>query len=59
MRWAALSPVLALLRTSRSIEGLSYSNRLRLVLAIEGAKTAETRERRIAKTVSGLHEGKA
>lgn len=39
-------------------EGLSYSNKLRLVLAIEGAKTDETRQRRIAKTVSMLQEGK-
>jgi len=46
-------------KARKFFEGLSYSNRLRLVLAIEGAKTAETRERRIAKTVSGLHEGKA
>lgn len=28
------------------------------VLSIEGAKTAETRERRIAKSISTLHEGK-
>ncbi|MFI5227263.1 MAG: YdeI/OmpD-associated family protein [Candidatus Limnocylindrales bacterium] len=39
--------------------GLSYSNRLRHVLGIEGAKTAETRSRRIAKSVSMFHEGKA
>lgn len=38
---------------------LSYSNRLRLVLAIEGAKTAQTRRRRIDKTVSQLSEGRA
>lgn len=37
--------------------GLSYSNRLRHVLAIEQAKTAETRERRIAQAVAKLHEG--
>ena len=46
-------------KARKFFDGLSYSNRLRLVLAIEGAKTAETRERRISKTVSGLHEGKA
>ena len=46
-------------KARKFFEGLSYSNRLRLVLAIEGAKTVETRERRIAKTVSGLHDGKA
>lgn len=35
---------------------LSYSNKRRLVLQIEGAKAAETRQRRIATTVSQLHE---
>ncbi len=39
-------------------EGLSYSNRLRHVLAIEQAKTAETRRRRIAKAVDSLREGR-
>lgn len=39
-------------------EGLSYSNRQRLVLAIEDAKTAETRQRRIEKTIGSLGEGK-
>ncbi len=39
--------------------GLSYSNRLRHVLGIEGAKAVETRSRRIAKSVSMFHEGKA
>jgi hypothetical protein len=38
---------------------LSYSNQRRLVLAVESAKTVETRQRRIAKTVAGLAEGKA
>lgn len=38
-------------------DGLSYSNKQRLVLAIESAKTDETRQRRIATTVSKLHEG--
>ena len=42
----------------RFFEGLSYSNRRRLVLAIEGAKAAETRQRRIDGTVGKLHEGK-
>ena len=37
---------------------LSYSNKLRHVLAIDGAKTAETRERRIAKSVSLFREGR-
>lgn len=38
-------------------DGLSYSNKQRLVLAIEGAKTNETRQRRIVTTVSKLHAG--
>lgn len=37
---------------------LSYSNRLRHVLAINQAKTDETRQRRIAKSVAGFAEGK-
>jgi Bacteriocin-protection, YdeI or OmpD-Associated/Domain of unknown function (DUF1905) len=40
-------------------DGLSYSNRLRHVLAIDGAKTQETRERRIAKSVSLFHDGRS
>jgi hypothetical protein len=43
----------------RFFDGLSYSNKRRLVLAIEGAKTEETRQRRIASTVGKLHEGQA
>jgi hypothetical protein len=39
-------------------EGLSYSNRLRHVLAIEGAKAADTRQRRIAKSVAMFKEGR-
>ena len=42
-----------------SFEGLSYSNQLRLVLSVEQAKTAETRERRIAKAVSELRQGRS
>ena len=38
-------------------DGLSYSNKQRLILAIEGATTSETRQRRIATTVSKLHAG--
>lgn len=41
----------------RHFDGLSYSNKRRFVLSIEGAKTAETRARRIAKTISTLHAG--
>ena len=40
-------------------DGLSYSNKRRIVLQVEGAKTAETRQRRIDKAVIGLAEGKA
>jgi len=36
----------------RFFEGLSYSQKQRHVLSIEGAKTTETRQRRIAKAVS-------
>jgi Bacteriocin-protection, YdeI or OmpD-Associated/Domain of unknown function (DUF1905) len=40
-------------------DSLSYSNQLRHVLAIEGAKSADTRERRIAKSVSLFHNGRS
>jgi hypothetical protein len=43
----------------RFFDGLSYSHRRWHVLSIEGAKTAETRERRIAKSVTMLSEGRA
>jgi bifunctional DNA-binding transcriptional regulator/antitoxin component of YhaV-PrlF toxin-antitoxin module len=43
----------------RFFDGLSYSNKRRIVLSVEGAKTAETRERRIGKAVASLHDGKA
>jgi hypothetical protein len=38
----------------QAFERLSYSNRKRHVLAIEGAKTQETRERRLAKVLDEL-----
>jgi hypothetical protein len=38
----------------RAFEALSYSNKSRYVLAINGAKAEETRARRIAKTVEEL-----
>ncbi len=41
----------------RNFATLSYSNKRRHVLAIEEAKTAETRQRRIAKSVETLREG--
>lgn len=40
-------------------EGLSYSNKRRIVLGIEDAKTAETRQRRIDKSITSLRKGKA
>lgn len=39
-------------------DGLSYSNKRRFILSIEGAKTAETRQRRIDKAVVTLKEGR-
>jgi len=39
-------------------EGLSFSNKQRIVISVEAAKTPETRERRIAKAVSSLREGR-
>jgi L-fucose isomerase-like protein len=39
-------------------EGLSYSRKQRHVLSIEGAKTDETRQRRIGKAIAELREGK-
>ena len=43
----------------RTFDGLSYSNKSWHVLQIEGAKTDETRQRRIAKSVATLREGQA
>ena len=42
----------------RFFDGLSYSNKQLVVLSIEGAKTAETRLRRIDKAMSDLREGR-
>jgi hypothetical protein len=42
----------------RFFDGLSYSNKRRIVLGVEDAKTAETRQRRITKAVANLREGK-
>lgn len=39
-------------------ETMTYSQKSRHVLAIEGAKAAETRQRRIAKSVEDLRAGK-
>ncbi len=40
----------------RSFESLSYSHKLRHVLAIEQAKKPETRQRRIDKAIDMLRE---
>ena len=42
----------------RSFDGLSYSQKQRHVLSIEGAKTAGTRQRRIVKAVGTLRDGR-
>jgi len=41
----------------RAFDNLSYSHQQRWVLSVEGAKAAETRQRRIDKTVSTLRDG--
>ena len=43
----------------RFFEGLSFSKQRWHVESIEGAKTAETRQRRIDKSVDMLREGRA
>ncbi|SRR6266852_8847532 len=43
----------------RFFDGLSYSNKQRIVLSIEGARTTEIRLRRITKAISELREGRA
>ncbi len=43
----------------RVFDSLSYSNKRRHVFAIEEAKTAETRQRRIAKAVGTLRDGRS
>jgi len=42
----------------RTFDALSYSNKSWHVLQVEGAKTDETRQRRIAKSVDILKQGK-
>ena len=43
----------------RTFEGLSYSNRSWHVLQVTGAKTDETRLRRIARSIDVLKQGRA
>ena len=40
----------------RAFEALSYSNRRQHVLSIEGAKTVETRQRRVDKAIAKLRQ---
>jgi hypothetical protein len=42
----------------RTFDGLSYSNKSWHVLQMTGAKTEETRRRRIAKSIEALREGR-
>ena len=42
----------------RTFDGLSYSNKSWHVISIEGAKSDETRQRRIAKSVDALRAGR-
>lgn len=46
-------------QAKRFFDRLSYSNKQWHVLSIEGAKTAETRQRRIEKSVGMLRDGRA
>ncbi len=42
----------------RFFDGLSYSHKRWYVLPIEGAKSADTRQRRLAKALDMMHEGR-
>ena len=42
----------------RTFDGLSYSNQSWHTLQIDGAKSEETRQRRIARSVDALREGR-
>ena len=43
----------------RTFDALSYSNRNYIVSQVEGAKSDDTRRRRIAKSIEALREGRA
>ena len=43
-------------KAKKAFEALSYSNQRRYVMAIEAAKAADTRQRRVEKTVAELKE---
>jgi hypothetical protein len=56
---ADLAAALAAEPTARAaFDALSYSTRRGIVLSVEDAKTDETRQRRIAKSVEGLRAGR-
>jgi phage-related tail fiber protein len=56
---ADLAEALAQDETARTaFEALPYSHQRRHVLAVEGAKAAETRARRVASAVTALREGR-
>jgi hypothetical protein len=62
-RELAVPPVLAAALDAdpaarRTFDGLSYSNKSWHVYQIDGAKTDETRERRLAKSIEALREGR-
>lgn len=42
----------------RTFDGLSYSNKSWHTFQIDGAKTDETRQRRIARSIAALHDGR-
>jgi hypothetical protein len=42
----------------RFFDGLSYSHKRRIVMPVDDAKTMETRQRRIEKSVANLREGR-
>jgi hypothetical protein len=42
----------------RFFDALSYSNKRRIVMPVDDAKTPETRQRRIEKSVANLREGR-
>ncbi|HSS94307.1 MAG TPA: YdeI/OmpD-associated family protein [Candidatus Dormibacteraeota bacterium] len=46
-------------RAKKTFDALSYSNKRRLLIPIDEIKSAETRERRIAKTMAMLSEGRS
>jgi hypothetical protein len=46
-------------RAKRTFDAMSYSNKRRLLISIEGIKSPDARERRIAETVAMLAEGLA